>query len=110
MYEYRAKVLKVHDGDTIRVEADLGFDVRHILNVRFYGINTPELRGEELEAGLVARDWLRTQLPEGSSVVLKTYKDRREKFGRYLAEVYCDALGDESLNDALVRLGLAERI
>ena len=45
MYEYRAKVIKVIDGDTIDVDIDLGFGV--ILakqRIRLYGIDTPESR------------------------------------------------------------------
>ena len=45
MYEYRSKVVKVVDGDTIDVDIDLGFDV--VLSkqrIRLYGIDTPECR------------------------------------------------------------------
>ena len=45
MYEYRASLVKIVDGDTIDVNLDLGFDV--VLKkqrVRLYGINTPESR------------------------------------------------------------------
>ena len=43
MYEYRAKILKVIDGDTVDVDIDLGFGV--VLTderVRMMGIDTPE--------------------------------------------------------------------
>ncbi len=43
LYYYRAKVLRVIDGDTMDVDLDLGFDV--VLakqRVRLYGIDTPE--------------------------------------------------------------------
>ena len=45
MYEYRCKVLRVVDGDTVDVDIDLGFDV--VLKkqrVRLHGINAPESR------------------------------------------------------------------
>ena len=45
LYYYRAKVLRVIDGDTMDVDLDLGFDV--VLakqRVRLYGIDTPESR------------------------------------------------------------------
>ena len=46
---YEAKVISVHDGDTITVEIDLGFEMRFTDKIRFYGVNTPELkvRGED---------------------------------------------------------------
>ena len=45
MYEYRCKVLKVIDGDTVDVDIDLGFNT-WIKNerVRLMGIDTPESR------------------------------------------------------------------
>ena len=45
MYEYRCKVIKVIDGDTVDVDIDLGFDI--IIKgerVRIMGIDTPESR------------------------------------------------------------------
>ena len=45
MYEYRATVLKVIDGDTVDVDIDLGFGI--VLKderVRIMGIDTPESR------------------------------------------------------------------
>ena len=45
MYEYRCKVIRVIDGDTVDVDIDLGFDI--IIKgerVRIMGIDTPESR------------------------------------------------------------------
>ena len=45
MYEYKAKVLRVVDGDTVDVDIDLGFGVwMHKERVRMMGIDTPESR------------------------------------------------------------------
>ena len=42
MYEYRCKILKVIDGDTVDVDIDLGFGVwMHKERVRLLGIDTP---------------------------------------------------------------------
>jgi endonuclease YncB( thermonuclease family) len=59
LYNYRAFVTGVYDGDSITVDIDLGFN-NWMKNqkVRLYGINTPELRGEERPSGLIARDRL----------------------------------------------------
>ena len=63
MYEYRASLVKIVDGDTIDVNLDLGFDV--VLKkqrVRLYGINTPESRTRDLEEkkyGLAAKERLK---------------------------------------------------
>ena len=45
MHEYKSKVVKIIDGDTIDVDIDLGFDI--ILakqRIRLSGIDTPETR------------------------------------------------------------------
>lgn len=107
MYEYRAVVRSVYDADTIRVDIDLGCNVwLHDEPLRLYGIDAPELRGSEREAGLVARDWLRKRLPEGAEITIDTKKDRKGKYGRWLAIVYLDG---EDLNEALVESGHAIR-
>ena len=67
---------------------DLGLESwLHGQKLRLYGINTPEVRGASRPAGLTARDFLR-QLIDGKEVYLKTYRDRRGKYGRYLATVW----------------------
>ena len=49
MYEYRCKILKVIDGDTVDVDIDLGFGVwMHKERVRLHGIDTPESRTRDL--------------------------------------------------------------
>ena len=50
MYEYKVRIVKVVDGDTVDVEIDLGFDVwLKNQRVRLYGIDTPESRTRDLE-------------------------------------------------------------
>ena len=59
MYEYRCKVLKVVDGDTVDVDIDLGFGTwLHNERVRIMGIDTPESRTSndiEKKCGLAAK-------------------------------------------------------
>ena len=50
MYQYKAKILKVLDGDTVDIDLDLGFNI--ILSnqrVRMAGIDTPESRTVDKE-------------------------------------------------------------
>jgi micrococcal nuclease len=105
MYEYRATVLRVVDGDTIDCRADLGFDVGMDMRLRLAGIDAPEM---STEAGKAASRWLADKLHAGTEIIIKTQKDRREKFGRYLAEVFLpgDAI---SVNQAMVDAGMAKR-
>lgn len=84
MYEYSARVIRVVDGDTVHLEVDLGFDVKRSDSFRFYGINAPEMKTPE---GKVAKAYLETLIKPGDEVVLRTRKDKREKYGRYLAQL-----------------------
>jgi len=106
MYEYRAFVLRVVDGDTIDVETDLGFSVVLAQRLRLAGINAPEVKGAEREKGLETAAWLRNRI-EGREVVIRTIQDKQEKYGRYLAEVFLVGV-DVSLNQEMVQLGLAK--
>jgi micrococcal nuclease len=109
MYVYQAVVVRVYDGDTITVRIDLGFGVSKIETLRLFGIDTPEVRGDEREAGLKSRDWLRT-LILNKEIIVKTYKDKKGKYGRYLADIFIEQeTGPVNINDWLVRENLAER-
>ena len=105
MYEYKALVRKVYDGDTITVDIDLGFDVILLKQkIRLLGINTPEVRGKEREQGLISRDALRKKI--GSKwIIIKTQQDKKGTFGRWLGTIYIDK---ENINDWLIKEGLAE--
>lgn len=107
MYEYRARVLNVHDGDTLRMEIDLGMDIRTRMTVRLYGVDCPEINGIP---GRMARDftvqWITDNVSREGYVVLSTVKDRREKYGRYLGIVSAETIDPVkaalTLNDALI--------
>ena len=93
LYKYRAKVLRIIDGDTMDVDLDLGFDV--VLakqRVRLYGIDTPESRTRdkvEKKFGLISKDFVKKKCPVGSKVIIGTHVgDERGKFGRILGEVF----------------------
>ena len=103
MYEYDAKILRVVDGDTLAVECDLGFDVSTRLNVRLSGLDAPERNTVEGKAAIA---WLEVEIAtRGSDCTLRTIKDRREKFGRYLGVF---TFGEWCLNDALLAAGHAK--
>jgi len=105
LYTYRAHVTAVYDGDTLTADIDLGFSV--VLKgqtIRLARINAPELRGSTAEAGTRSRDALRDWVL-GKDVVLRTIKDSREKYGRWLGEVWID---DTCVNDRLLVEGYAK--
>jgi micrococcal nuclease len=90
MYQYRAKILKVLDGDTVDIDLDLGFNI--VLanqRVRMAGIDTPESRTtntEEKVRGQLSKKKLAEKLPVGSYVIIETQKpdSNDDKFGRIL--------------------------
>ena len=49
MYTYKAKLIRVIDGDTIEASVDLGFGLRYQMLIRLHGINTPETRTRNLK-------------------------------------------------------------
>jgi endonuclease YncB( thermonuclease family) len=69
---YNALVLSIHDGDTLTTP------------VRLLGIDAPELA---TPTGPPARDHL-AALVAKAPVVLHTFKDPADKYGRWLAEVF----------------------
>jgi len=108
LYFYKAKIASVYDGDTCRVDIDLGLHT-WIRNerVRLSRIDAPEVRGDERDAGLRSRDYLR-QLIDGKEVFIETIKDRKGKYGRYLAEIWLQVDGEwKNVNDMMVQAGQA---
>ena len=107
MYEYRATIRRVVDGDTVDITLDLGFDILYNNRIRLLGIDTPESRTRDLEEkklGLAAKDRVKELCPVGSTVTVKTTKDGRGKFGRILGEIY---VGDVNVNQLLIEEGHA---
>ena len=111
LYYYKAFVTGVYDGDSITVDIDLGLNIwTHAQKIRLANINTPELRGDEREAGLISRDWLRNKIL-GKEIILKIIKDKKGKYGRWIGEIWLDE-GTEyaNINMLLVTNGLAEEV
>ena len=91
MYEYKAKLIRVVDGDTIDAEIDLGFKVYIKERIRFAGIDTPESRTRhkhEKSWGLAAKRRVKDLLEyEDAEFTLTTELQKKGKFGRILGTV-----------------------
>ena len=92
LYCYKARILKIVDGDTCDILMDLGCNVHIKERCRLYGINAPESFGvkkdsEEYKQGIAAKEYLRG-LIEGKEVKAQTFKDKKGKYGRYLVDIY----------------------
>lgn len=109
-YLYKAFVTAVYDGDTITVDIDLGFNVTlHKQKIRLFGINTPELRGEERVDGLISKEWLEKTIL-GKEIILESIKDKSGKYGRILGIIHLnDSNNFININERLIELGLAKK-
>lgn len=116
LFTYQAEVRRVVDGDTVELALDLGFSIMYRHSCRLYGINAPE---HGTEAGDAAKDFLKALLPVGTEVIVKTMKDKNEKFGRILGVIVIPekkavkktktaAIPAVVVNDHLVALGHAK--
>jgi len=89
MYDYKCRIVEVYDGDTVKVDIDLGFGTwLPRRSIRVAGIDTPEIRTRnkrEKRFGYRARDRMRELLPVGSEQVIRTYSPKPDKYGRILA-------------------------
>ena len=109
LFHYTARVQSVYDGDTCRVDIDLGLGMwLRNEKLRLVRINAPEMTGPEKAAGTASRDFLR-ELIDGKEIIIETVKDRRGKYGRYLADIWIQQ-GEcwVNVNDELVAKGFAE--
>ena len=90
MYQYKCKINKVLDGDTVDIDLDLGFNI--VLanqRVSMAGVDTPESRTankEEKPRGLLSKKKLGEKLPVGSWQIIETQRsdNNDDKFGRIL--------------------------
>ncbi|MEN6541505.1 thermonuclease family protein [Parvibaculum sp.] len=101
-----AQVIRVVDGDTLKVKAEIWLGQTVEVEVRLAGVDAPELKGkcrEEREGAIRARDYL-ARLSAAGHVRLTDIK--RDKFGgRVIANVSNDETPDFSA--ALRARGLA---
>lgn len=115
MFQYEARIIRIKDGDTLVLDVDLGFHIRHEIDVRLAHIDTPEVMNFGI-GGVQdpARQFIEQTCPIGSVCIVNI--SRAEKFGRWLAEIiYSQGARDRNevmkdprvLNDELIKAGLA---
>ena len=109
MYEYKAKLVRVIDGDTIDCIIDLGFNVRLKERIRFKGIDTPEVRTRDLEEkklGFAAKERVEEAFQDSDEFTIIT-EINKGKYGRTLGTIM---LPDRkiSLNQMLLDEGHAK--
>ncbi len=95
-----AKVISVIDGDTVKIQIN---DQK--INVRYIGINAPELNSDERE---LAKEAMRfnAELVENQIITLYPDTSDTDRFGRLLRYVFVE---DIFVNYELVRMGYARQ-
>lgn len=112
MYEYKAIVDRVVDGDTIDCTIDLGFSTWKKVRVRMGGMNAPESRTrdkKEKELGLAAKDRLVEILEfNNNECVLKV--SGIGKFGRAIATVLVDSISPLNGSDGITLINVNQQL
>ena len=110
MYEYKVKITRVVDGDTVDAEISLGYNVYITERIRLMGIDTPESRTrnrKEKALGLAAKAYLKELLKENKGdIILRTSKEGKGKFGRILGTLLIYD-GKTNVNQMLIDEGHA---
>jgi micrococcal nuclease len=95
MYQYKAKLNRVVDGDTVNLTIDLGFRLTYTANCRLAGINAPEMNTEE---GKVSKVALMQMLPPEFTIE----STGLDKYGRPVVKI-------GNINDKMIQDGYAQR-
>lgn len=110
LYNYKCKLVRVIDGDTIHADVDLGFDIWKKVNLRLADIDAPEIRTtnvEEKEKGLKSAHLLELKLlEENSEGVFYIQSKGVDSFGRSIATIFTE---NEDINTYLLETGNAEK-
>lgn len=100
IYVYKAKLVKVIDGDTIDFDIDLGFYIHHVIRVRLLGVDACEMN---TEIGKRAKRSVIWHLSRADTIEISTHKYEKGKYGRYLAEVMFTINGKPKLLGDLLK-------
>ena len=119
-----ARVVNVHDGDTLTCIIEAFPQCFFRYNIRLAGINTREINGEEKAAATISRNRLLNYVTSGKVVggtsrnniiaelasdvyLVFLHCDKMDKYGRILATVYSNQDGAESINAIMIKECLA---
>jgi len=116
MFQYLARILYIVDGDTLKLDIDLGFRCHIFDTVRLARLDAPETATFTVK-GIddPAKNYIMDKCPINSFCVVGI--TRQEKYGRWLGELYfqpgeSDAMkilqNPRCLNDELLRQGFAK--
>lgn len=107
MYQYKAKILNIVDGDTFDVDIDLGFHIHIHERVRLLNVDTPEKFGAEAHLGLIVKNYAIENFLNKEIMIRSEKNDEAAKtdsFGRWLVETTLD--NGKSIAQVYTELGV----
>ncbi len=107
MYQYKAKILNIVDGDTFDVDIDLGFHIHIHERVRLLNVDTPEKFGKEAPLGIIMKDYAIEHFLNKEMVIRSEKNEEAAKtdsFGRWLVEATLD--DSNSISQIYTELGV----
>jgi micrococcal nuclease len=112
MYEYKAILKRVVDGDTVDLIIDMGFRMTTEQRIRLKSIDTPEIwrkkkTSKEFKKGMEAKNYVIKRFKENGNECTINTDSESGVYGRYIAEIYLKD-SDISLNDELVKYEYAK--
>ena len=90
MFQYKALITNVVDGDTFDMDIDLGFNIHIHERVRLLDIDTPEKFGKEKDLGLTVKQYAINHFLNKEVVINSEKADEAantDSFGRWLVRV-----------------------
>lgn len=109
MFQYKATITDIIDGDTFDMDIDLGFHIHIHERVRLLGIDTPEKFGAEKDLGLTVKQYAITNFL-GKEVIIRSEKADTaadtDSFGRWLVMVN---INGEDIRDIYNTLGVNKK-
>lgn len=111
MYTYKAKAIRVIDGDSLWLDVDVGFRTSIKDNFRLNGVNAPELTSKSEEKRKLANDAKEALESLVVDKDLKIVTTKPDKYGRWLVDIYVVYTNGNEIhvNDFLVREGYADQ-
>ena len=107
MYQYKAKILNIVDGDTFDVDIDLGFRIHIHERVRLLNVDTPEKFGKEAPLGIIMKDYAIEHFLNKEMVIRSEKNEeavKTDSFGRWLVEATLD--DSNSISQIYTELGV----
>ena len=97
MFQYKAIVTNVVDGDTFDMDIDLGFHIHIHERVRLLDVDTPEKFGEEKPFGLIVKKYAEDNFLNKEVIIKSEKADEAsvtDSFGRWLVRMTVDGSKD----------------